>query len=436
MVKGFEYWPEEVTADVAADAVTEVTVDLRRMTDMAARGWYSGSTHVHMNYGGNLHNTLENLMMMSDAEDQDVVAEQVANKDNRILDYQFFVPGGGPHPVSTPERLLVVGQEFRPPFYGHVFMFGMRDHLLSPFTMGYEGTAIESLYPSNTDMFRKAKAQGATVGYVHSWTGENDPLEGNLGGAKGFIVDAALGTTDAVEWSAAGRAGFYPVYAVWNNGLRVTATGGEDSISNLHRMKLVGSVRTYVQTGGHGLDLAAWLRGLREGRAFVSNGPLVELTANGRIPGDTVELPAGGGAVELTGRARSITPLERVFIVCGGEEQADIPLSPDRLSAAFTLEVAIDRSSWCHLRAEGSRAERGVLDVGYAQAFTNPIWFTVGGQPIRDRDAADYSIRWIDRLREMAEAWPGWRSERERAHVFAQFDEARAIYEGFASEAP
>jgi hypothetical protein len=35
----------------------------------------------------------------------------------------------------------------------------------------------------------------------------------------------------------------------------------------------------------------------------------------------------------------------------------------------------------------------------------------------------------------MAEAWPGWRSDREREHVFAQFDEARAIYEEFAAEA-
>ena len=73
----------------------------------------------------------------------------------------------------------------------------MKDHLISPFTTGYEGTAIESLYPSNTDMFRKAKAQGATVGYVHAFGGEGDPLEGRLGGAKGFMVDAALGTTDA-----------------------------------------------------------------------------------------------------------------------------------------------------------------------------------------------------------------------------------------------
>ena len=122
-----------------------------------------------MNYAGNLHNTLENLMMMSAAEDQDMVNEQIANKDNRILDYQYFVPGGKAHPLSTRDRVLVVGQEYRPPFYGHVFMFQLRDHLISPFTTGYEGTAIESLYPSNTDMFRKAKAQGATVGYVHAF---------------------------------------------------------------------------------------------------------------------------------------------------------------------------------------------------------------------------------------------------------------------------
>ena len=233
--------PQNAELDIIANEVTTAQIGLKRMTDMSAKGWHNGSTHVHMNYGGNLHNTLENLMMMSAAEDQDIVLEQMANKDNRILDHQFFVPGGGPHPLSRKDMLLVVGQEYRPPFWGHVFMFGMRDHLISPFITGYEGTAVESLYPSNTDMFRKAKAQGASVGYVHAYAGERDPLETNLGGAKGAIVDAALGTTDAIEWSAATRAGFFPLYALWNNGLKVTAVGGEDSISNLHMSKLVGS---------------------------------------------------------------------------------------------------------------------------------------------------------------------------------------------------
>ena len=60
---------------------------------------------------------------------------------------------------------------------------------------------------------------------------------------------------------------------------------------------------------------------------------------------------------------------------------------------------------------------------------------TVGGAPVRSREAAEYSVRWIDKLRRMAEEWPGWRSEQEQDHVYAQFDEARAIYRGFAEEA-
>lgn len=434
-VKGFEYWPARAEMQIAAGEVTPVTLTLKKMTDMAAKGWYSGSTHVHMNYAGNLHNTLENMMMMSAAEDQDVVNEQIANKDNRILDYQHFVKGGGPHPLSRPDRILMVGQEYRPPFYGHVFMFGMKDHLISPFTTGYEGTAIESLYPSNTDMFRKAKAQGATVGYVHAFGGERDPLTGDLGGAKGFMVDAALGTTDAVEWSGSGRAGFYPWYAVLNNGLRVTATGGEDSISSMHASKLVGSVRTYVYTGERGLDAEAWFEGLRRGRAFVSLGPLVELTINGRIPGDEIALPAGGGRVDVAARVKSITPLDKVVLVSNGEIIAQIPLAADRRSAEFTQSMTVAKSGWYHLRAEGKPEERYPLDTGYAQAFTNPIWVTVGKQPVRSRAAAEYSITWIDTLQKKADAWPGWRSQKEKDHVFAQFEEARTIYRRLASDA-
>ena len=435
VVKGFEFVPQEVEAEIEPNEVTALTVELKRLTDMAAKGWYSGSTHVHMNYAGNLHNTLENLMMMSEAEDQDIVNELVANKDNRILDYQFFVKGGGPHPLSTPGRLVIVGEEYRPPFYGHVFFLGLDDHLISPYTTGYEGTAIESLYPSNTDMFRKAKKQGATVGYVHAFGGNGDPLEGNLGGAKGFMVDAALGTTDAVEWSGAGTSGFFPLYAVWNNGLQITAVGGEDSISNLHRSKLVGSVRTYVLTGDRGLDMDAWLEGMRAGRAFVSTGPLVELTVDGMMPGETVSLPSSGGTVDVRVHVRSITPLETVTLVFNGEEVANLPLNPDRKSVDHGATLQVSRSGWYHLRVAGSRDERFPLDASFAQAFTNPVWLTVGDQPIRSRAAAEYSIEWIDKLQVMAEAWPGWRSEQERGHVFAQFDEAREVYRRFAREA-
>ena len=435
VVKGFEFVPQELEAEIEPNNVTALTVELKRLTDMTAKGWHNGSMHVHMNYGGNLHNTLENLMMMSEAEDQDIVNELMANKDNRILDHQFFIKGGGPHPLSTPDRLLIVGEEYRPLLYGHVFFIGLRDHLISPYAAGYEGTAIGSPYPSNTDMFRKAKRQGATVGYVHAFGGNSDPLDGNLSGAKGFMVDAALGTTDAVEWSGASMAGFFPLYAAWNNGLKVSAVGGEDSVSDMHRYKLVGSTQTYVRTGDRGLDMDAWLEGVRAGRAFVSTGPLVELTVNGRIPGETVGLPSSGGSVKVQVHVRSITPLETATLIFNGEEVADVPLSPDRTSADYETTLRVSRSGWYHLRVAGSPDERFPLDASFAQAFTNPVWLTVGDQPIRSRAAAEYSIQWIDKLHEIAEAWPGWRSQQERGHVFAQFDEARQIYRKFAREA-
>ena len=59
----------------------------------------------------------------------------------------------------------------------------------------------------------------------------------------------------------------------------------------------------------------------------------------------------------------------------------------------------------------------------------------MGGKPVRSAAAAAYSMKWIDQLRQMAEAWPGWRSQKERSHVFAQFDEARQIYQRRAAEA-
>ena len=90
--------------EVQADRLIEVTLNLQQMTDLRTTGWYSGSNHVHMNYGGNLHNIPENLIFMAEAERLDVISELVANKDNRILDYQYFT--GRLHPLSDHRHLL------------------------------------------------------------------------------------------------------------------------------------------------------------------------------------------------------------------------------------------------------------------------------------------------------------------------------------------
>ena len=68
-------------------------------------------------------------------------------------------------------------------------------------------------------------------------------------------------------------------------------------------------------------------------------------------------------------------------------------------------------------------------------AVTNPIYVIAGGQPIRDQGAAAYFVKWIDMLTGMAEAHPGWRSDKEKAHVLSQFKEARDIFVARGAEA-
>ncbi len=427
-VKGFEYYSTKETVEIKAGERSKVTLTLSRMTNMPARGWYSGSTHVHMNYAGDLHNTLENLMFMSAAEDQSVVNELVANKDNRILDYQFFT--GETSHLSTPERVLFVSEEYRPAFHGHVYFLGLTEHLLSPFASGYEGTAIYSLYPSNTDMLRLAGEQGAFRGYVHPYFGENDPLSGkepSLGGAKSFPVDVALGTVEGLETTYANHATLLVWHHVLNNDFKIVLTGGEDSISNLYRNAVIGSQRSYVYLGDKPLTYSNWLEALREGRTFATNGPLLTFTVNGAMPGEDVRLPQNGGTVTLKGEVQSIVPLDKVMIMNNGEILKTVPLDETGSNAVFEITVDVDESGWYTLQAEGKRNTLPISDL-YPQATTNAIRVYVGGDPIRNIESANYFVRWIDRLLAMAEAHPGWRTTKEKDHVLGQFKQAQQVY--------
>ena len=174
-------------------------------------GWYSGSTHMHMNYGGNLHNTLENLMLMSAAEDQDVVNELIANKDNRVLDYQFFVPGGGAHPISKPDRLVIVGQEYRPPFYGHVILLGLRDHLISPWPDRLRRHRHREPLPEQHR--HAAQGEGAErddrLCALVRRRQRSAPVGGSRAGQRLHRRRRAE-DRDGIEWSFSGRAPFFP----------------------------------------------------------------------------------------------------------------------------------------------------------------------------------------------------------------------------------
>jgi TolB protein len=418
--RGIEFDPVEKAPVIRARETTSVNIDLRRRVNMNQRGWYSGTDHTHMNYGGNLHNTPENMMFMGEAEDLNVLADKICNKDNRIFDWQFFT--GRPHPLSTPSRILRFDEEYRPPFYGHINLLNLTRNLISPFTTGYEQTAIESLYPSNTDIFRVAHTQGAIGGYVHPWS--EDPPKAGYGVARGFPVDLALGTFEYLEvltWANS----FTHTATVWhralNCGFKVAASAGEDSILGLHASRLIGGSRMYVQIDGK-LTWDAWVEGIRRGRTFVTNGPLLQFEVNGQIPGAEIRLPAAGGAVDVSAAVDSIVPVDRMEIYFNGA------VIESGKPGSIRKRIQVKRSGWLTLRAI-SDTEHFPIDGPYVVSETSPVYVYCGDQPIRSREDAAYFLTWIDDIARQAQAHPGWRSERERKHVLDQFAEARKVFE-------
>ena len=428
--RGIEYEPVTKTVEARAGAVVTVEIEMKRAANMNALGWWSGSDHVHMNYAGNLHDTPENLTMMARAEDLDVVGAKVANKDHRIFDHQYFT--GKPDALSTGQHLLKFDQEYRPPFYGHINCINLTRHLLSPFTTGYEGSAIESLYPSNTDMFRLARAQGASCGYVHPWTAV--PERSTYSVARGFPVDLALGSFDYLELhTSAGH--FTNTAQVWhralNCGFRVTASAGEDSILSLHATPIIGSSRLYAYLGQK-LEWPRWVDAVKKGRTFVTNGPLLRLEIDGHMPGDEIKLPAEGGSVQVEAGVESIVPLETLELFFNGKPIETVALNGKR--GQISKRIAVSASGWFTLRASNTKPQHPI-DDSYIVGETSPIYVSKGNQQVRSKEDAEYFVRWIDDITRQAKEHPGWRSDRERQHVLGQFSEARRIMEQRAREA-
>jgi hypothetical protein len=77
-------------------------------------------------------------------------------------------------------------------------------------------------------------------------------------------------------------------YDYLNLGFKLTAAAGSD----VPWGSTIGEVRTYVYTGEK-LDMDAWFAGLKAGNTFVSNGPAIEFTVDGKLPGTELTKSAG-----------------------------------------------------------------------------------------------------------------------------------------------
>jgi hypothetical protein len=430
VMKGLARQPVRRSVVIGAGTTSEVAAVLpaRRWPAGPGRRWVSGDVHVHMNYGGHYRNTPARLVLQAQAEDLDIVENLIVNKEQRIPDIAYS--GRGVDPASTPETLVVHGQEFHTSYWGHLGLLGMRNTLL-PGTAGYPNTAAASLSPTNADVADLAHAQGALVGYVHPFEEEPQPLtHPSHTDADELPVDVALGKVDYME--IVSFADHQATASVWyrllNLGFHIPAAGGTDAMADYATLRgPVGLNRVYVSIPAGPLASAAWLEALKEGRTFATNGPLLDFSLAGSPIGATVTLEHAH-KVAFYARLSSVVPVDHAQIVCNGHVVRELTLRSHGETLDVGGTVPLELSGWCLLRAFTAAAEYPILD-NFVYATTSPIYVAIGGEQARSPDDARFFEAWIDHLAGTTSAYPDWNSPAEKAAVLARLREARAVYE-------
>jgi len=424
--RGPEYKPADQVIDIVAGQTSELTVDLERWTHQAKEGWYSGENHIHANYGyGQWYNTPASMLQQCAGEDLNVCNFMVANSDtDGVFDRAFF--RGRPDPLSTPETILYWNQDFRSTLWGHMTLVNLRQ-VVEPVFTGFKDTTNPWDIPTNSDIADRTHWQKGHVNYTHVAQNPDDPFTNPYAG-KGIPIDVALSKIDSLDINAS-YAGTVPIWhRLLNCGFRLPASAGTDCFLNRIYSQLPGGDRVYVKVNGP-FSYDSWMKGLKAGRSFVSNGPVLRFTVDKKNLGDTVALPASA-KVKVRAIGRSQFPLEKAEIIYNGKVIVPAPLAKDKLTAEFEGDILLDKSGWLALRVQGPGHSASALTSLYA--ITSPIYVEVGKAPTRSRDDALFFLAWIDRLSLALRERNRIPNETLRRQVQERLDAARAVYERLA----
>lgn len=430
--KGLEYVPQRRTLELKPTGPPEVIeFYLKRVgwTNSADHEWISSDLHVHRNYGGTYEIGPSEILDIAEAEDVRVTNNLLVNKEQRYPDMDSLRSR-----TNDGLRTVLQGQEFHTSYWGHRGILRLKEHLLLPGYAGYPNTAAASLYPMNADVYDMAHTQGALVGAVHPFDEVPDPFAQPAQRITDELpVDVALGKLDYME--IVGFSDHKSTATVWykllNLGFKIPAGGGTDATTDYAApiRGQVGFDRVYVWTPKWPADIDTWLNGLKQGRTFATNGPLVEFTLGGEMVGSELKFDAPQTAIPFTAKLRSIVPVDHLEVVCNGKVVQNLKLEGERESADANGTIPLNESGWCVLRAWSEKAKYPVMD-NYAYATTSPVYVTIAGKRAYSKDDAEYFQAWIDRTIEVTDAYPDWNSAEEKKYVMGRLREARAVYEG------
>ncbi len=364
--KGFEIAPVRKVFEITPGK-RHITIELERVLPWRARGWVTADTHVHFL-------SPHTALLEGQAEGVNVVnllASQWGELFTNIGDFDGRTTLGAKEDGGDGEHLVRVGTENRQHVLGHLSLLGYAGRIITPLTTGGPdesaiGDPVDILL---SEWARQCRKQGGLAILPHF---PNPRCEG-----ASCIVQ---GDIDAIEMASWGNlyGGIDPYslsdwYRYLNCGYFVPAVGGTDKMT---ANTAVGAIRTYARLPqGMPLDYTAWMDAIRGGHTFVSYGPLMEFSVDGRAPGQRIAMKRNGGAVDVVWEAASVTmPMSRVELIVNGEIRESKAVDPRR--AAGCWRVKLERSSWLALLVRGHYPDKPEVIA----AHSSPVVVQVEGR--------------------------------------------------------
>ena len=119
-----------------------------------------------------------------------------------------------------------------------------------------------------------------------------------------------------------------------------------------------------------------WLSRYREGRVFVTNGPLLTFAVNDKPMGSEISVPAGQTyKASLRASVQARESLQAIEFIQNGRVLEKRELD-GATSANVDKEVLVDSSSWFAGRVMGVRS----------RAHSGPVYIRVGSEPSRESE--------------------------------------------------
>ncbi|WFU80583.1 CehA/McbA family metallohydrolase [Bradyrhizobium sp. CIAT3101] len=365
--RGLEVRPLRCSAEVTP-TTENLTFELDRVLRWREQGWVSSDTHVHFL-------SPQTALLEGKAEGVNVVnllAAQWGELFTNVGDFDGRTTFGAKDFGGDGEFLVRVGTENRMQVLGHISLLGYEGDIINPLSCGGPNEAAigDVLEATMADWAERCRRQGGLVVMPHA---PNPQAE--------RAADIVLGLVDAIEMmsfnprtaqiSAFGLADWYRYL---NIGYHLPLVAGSDKMD---AAALLGGSRTYVQLGQRDFTYRNWMDAVRSGDTFITVGPLVEMTVEGRRPGSTISLPHSGGTVSIDWRIESVSiPPTRLELIRNGAVADEVRCG--ELSCNGRLSLRITESCWIAARVRGSVAGREA-DIA---AHTSAVYVNVGEKPI------------------------------------------------------